>query len=163
MEDHLGKFNEIILNLVNIDICIDDGDQAILLLIFLDASYTNLKETMIYGRESLILEEVQYVLYSKILQNKLELKFDTGEGLLVWVGTKKYNPKAKNKRDRSKLKIKKLKYFHCHKEWYFKRNCPKIKITKIEKSKFEKIATIVMDVYDSAEILTVLEVDYKKG
>lgn len=48
MGDHLDEFNKIVLNLANIDICIDDEDQAILLLSSLDAYYTNSKETMMH-------------------------------------------------------------------------------------------------------------------
>lgn len=47
MEEHLDKYYKIILELANIDIYIDDEDQAILLLSSLDTSYANLKEIMI--------------------------------------------------------------------------------------------------------------------
>lgn len=48
--------HKIIIDLANIDIIVDEEYQAILLLRSLDASYANLKETMMYGKESLTLE-----------------------------------------------------------------------------------------------------------
>lgn len=47
IDEHLDEFNKINLDLVNIDICIDEASQVILLLSSLDAY---LKKTMIYGR-----------------------------------------------------------------------------------------------------------------
>lgn len=73
MEEHCDEFNKIILDLGNID----DEDQAILLLSSLDTSYANLKETMMYGRESLLLEEVQSVSHLRELQNKTNIKIET--------------------------------------------------------------------------------------
>lgn len=83
IEGHFDKFNKIVLDFANIDICIDDEYQVILLLSSLDTSYFNLKGTMMYGRESLILDEVQSMLNSRALQNKLKLKTKTGEGLYL--------------------------------------------------------------------------------
>lgn len=50
---------------------------------------------MIYGRESLTLEEVQSILHFWTLQNKLELKIESGEGLSVRGRSEKFNPKKK--------------------------------------------------------------------
>ena len=55
-------FNKIILDLENIDITVSDEDKAIMLLISLDASYTNLKEAIMYGRDNLTFDEVQSIL-----------------------------------------------------------------------------------------------------
>nr|CAN69096.1 hypothetical protein VITISV_025437 [Vitis vinifera] len=57
IEEHLDHFNKIILDLENIDITILDEDKAILLLTSLDASYTNMKEAIMYGRDSLTFDE----------------------------------------------------------------------------------------------------------
>lgn len=106
MKEHLDEFNKIILDLSNIDISIDDEDQAILLLSSLDSSYANLKETMMYGRENLSLEEVQYVLHSRVLQNKTEVKIETGGGLNIRGRSEKPSHKGKNNKTRSKSKGK---------------------------------------------------------
>lgn len=60
---------------------------------------------MMYGREYLSLEEVQFILHSRVLQNKLATTSDTGEVWIFRVGLK-YNSKIKNNRDKSKSKWK---------------------------------------------------------
>ena len=59
IDEHLDHFNKIILDLENIDIIVLDEDKAILLLTSLDASYTNMKDAIMYGRDSLTFDEVQ--------------------------------------------------------------------------------------------------------
>ena len=59
-----------ILNLENIDVTIEDEDQALLLIISSPKSYDNFKETFPYGRETLTLDEVQATLNSKELKQK---------------------------------------------------------------------------------------------
>ncbi|KAL6338672.1 hypothetical protein AAG906_021489 [Vitis piasezkii] len=49
----------IILDLENIDIAVSDEDKAIMLLTSLDASYTNMKEAIMYGRDNMTFDEVQ--------------------------------------------------------------------------------------------------------
>lgn len=106
MEEILDEFNKIILDLANIDINVDEEDQAILLLSFLDASYANLKEIMMYGIESLTLDEIQPVLHFRALHNKLELKTKSDEGLIVRGRSEKYSPKKKFSKGRSKSREK---------------------------------------------------------
>lgn len=61
---------------------------------------------MIYVRENLTLEEVQYVLHSRALQNKQKSKFDSGEGLSIRGIFDKNNPKIKFNKRISKSKEK---------------------------------------------------------
>ncbi|GJT55582.1 hypothetical protein Tco_0990636 [Tanacetum coccineum] len=56
--DHIAEFNKLILDLTNIDIEIEDEDQALMLLTSLPSSYENFVETFLYGRESLTTEDV---------------------------------------------------------------------------------------------------------
>ena len=59
IDEQLDTFNKLILDLENIDVTIDDEDQALLLLSSLPRSYAIFKDTLLYGRESLTLDEVQ--------------------------------------------------------------------------------------------------------
>ncbi|GKB42755.1 hypothetical protein Tco_0887697 [Tanacetum coccineum] len=55
---HIDEFNKLILDLVNIDIEIEDEDQALMLLTSLSSSYENFVETLLYEKESLTIEDV---------------------------------------------------------------------------------------------------------
>nr|GEV44650.1 reverse transcriptase domain-containing protein [Tanacetum cinerariifolium] len=66
--DHIDEFNKLILNLANIRIEIEDEDQTLMLLMSLQSPYENFVDTLLYGRESLIMKDVLATL------NSIELK-----------------------------------------------------------------------------------------
>ncbi|GJY47990.1 hypothetical protein Tco_0437946 [Tanacetum coccineum] len=70
-------------DLAAIDTAISDEDQAFLLLTSLPSSYDNLVETLLYGRDTMKLEDVVATLNSRELQKMTEAKGDGGEGLYV--------------------------------------------------------------------------------
>lgn len=70
----MDDFNKLILDLDNIEVKIDDEDQALLLIRSLTSSYDNLVDTLVYGRESLSLEEVQATLISRSCPRNLRIK-----------------------------------------------------------------------------------------
>ncbi|GKD39268.1 hypothetical protein Tco_1259475 [Tanacetum coccineum] len=70
-------------DLAAIDTAIPDEDQTFLLLTSLPSSYDNLVETLLYGRDTLKLEDVVATLNSRELQKMTEAKGDGGEGLYV--------------------------------------------------------------------------------
>ncbi|GJV32128.1 retrovirus-related pol polyprotein from transposon TNT 1-94 [Tanacetum coccineum] len=57
LSEHIDEFNKLIGDLANIDVDIDDEDQALMLLTSLPSSYDNFVETLLYERESLELGE----------------------------------------------------------------------------------------------------------
>ena len=63
IDEHFDHFNKIILDLENIDITVSDEDKAI-------ASYINMKEAIMYGRDSLTFDEVQSILHARELQKQ---------------------------------------------------------------------------------------------
>ncbi|GKA24488.1 hypothetical protein Tco_0710521 [Tanacetum coccineum] len=82
--DHIDEFNKLILDLANIDIEIEDEDQALMLLTSLPSSYDNFVKTLLYGRESLITEDVLATLNSRELKKRIEgAKEEAGDGLYV--------------------------------------------------------------------------------
>ncbi|GKA51264.1 retrovirus-related pol polyprotein from transposon TNT 1-94 [Tanacetum coccineum] len=82
LSEHIDEFNKFIGDLANIDVDIDDEDQALMLLTSLPSSYDNFVETLLYGRESLTLEDVLSSLNSRELKKKTDAK-DDGDGLYV--------------------------------------------------------------------------------
>nr|GEX32113.1 retrovirus-related Pol polyprotein from transposon TNT 1-94 [Tanacetum cinerariifolium] len=82
LSEHINEFNKLIGDLANIDIDIDDKDQALMLLKSLPSSYDNFVETLLYERESLTLEDVLSSLNSRELKKRTDAK-DDGDGLYV--------------------------------------------------------------------------------
>ncbi|GKC07685.1 retrovirus-related pol polyprotein from transposon TNT 1-94 [Tanacetum coccineum] len=125
--DHIDEFNKLILDLANIDIEIEDEYQALMLLTSLPSSYENFVETLLYGRESLKMEDVLVTLNSRELKKRTEdTKEETGDGLYVR-GRSDHLGKAHsggNSRFKSMGGTGKLKCFICHSEGHLKRECP---------------------------------------
>ncbi|GJX05087.1 zinc finger, CCHC-type containing protein [Tanacetum coccineum] len=70
-------------DLAAIDTAISDEDHAFLLLTSLPSSYDNFVETLLYGRDTLKLEDVLATLNSRELQKMTKAKGDGGKGLYV--------------------------------------------------------------------------------
>ncbi|GJV97629.1 APETALA1 like protein [Tanacetum coccineum] len=82
--DHIDEFNKLILDLANSDIEIEDEDEALMLLTSLPSSYENFMETLLYGRESLAMEDVLSTLNLRELKKKTEgVKEETNDVLYV--------------------------------------------------------------------------------
>ncbi|GJZ82865.1 zinc finger, CCHC-type containing protein [Tanacetum coccineum] len=79
--EHIDEFHKLVGDLAAIDTVISDEDQALLLLTSLPSSYDNFVETLLYGRDTLKLEDVLATLNSRELQKMTEAKGDGGEGL----------------------------------------------------------------------------------
>ena len=62
--EHLNFFNKVISELLPVDVKIDEKDKALILLSSLPESYNLIVTTMLYGKETLILEEVTLTLLS---------------------------------------------------------------------------------------------------
>ena len=65
-------FNNLSLDLENIDVTIDDEDQALLLLCSLPKTQARLKKTLMFERDSLSLDEVHDALNLKELNERKE-------------------------------------------------------------------------------------------
>ncbi|GKE35284.1 hypothetical protein Tco_1454606, partial [Tanacetum coccineum] len=70
--DHIDEFNKLILDLANSDIEIEDEDEALMLLTSFPSSYENFMETLLYGRESLAMEDVLSTLNLRELKKRTE-------------------------------------------------------------------------------------------
>ncbi|GJY83147.1 retrovirus-related pol polyprotein from transposon TNT 1-94 [Tanacetum coccineum] len=82
LSEHIDEFNKLVGDLANIDVKIDDEDQALMLLTSLPSSYDNFVETLFYGRETLTLEDVLSSLNSRELKKRIDAK-DDSDGLYV--------------------------------------------------------------------------------
>ncbi|GJR36447.1 zinc finger, CCHC-type containing protein [Tanacetum coccineum] len=131
--DHIDEFNKLILDLENIDIEIEDGDQALMLLTSLPSSYENFMETLLYERESLTMENVLAILNSRELKKRTEgTKEETGDGLYVRGMSGKAHSGGSS-RFKSRGGTDKLKCFICHSEGHLKRDCQMKKSSRFVK------------------------------
>ena len=62
IKDHLDELNKILMDLKNIDVRIDEEDQALILLCSLPHSLENFVNSTLYGRDTLSLEDVNLIL-----------------------------------------------------------------------------------------------------
>jgi len=67
---HLNYFNKIISELLAVDVKIDEEDNALILLSSLPQSYDHIITTMLYGKETLILEEGMLTLLSDQMRKR---------------------------------------------------------------------------------------------
>ena len=78
LTNHIDAFNKIILDLEDINVKIEDDDKTIILLSSLPPSYEHFVDTLFYGRQSLIMQDVKEALSSKESSKKLEIRNGTG-------------------------------------------------------------------------------------
>ena len=91
--DHIIAFNEIILDLEDINMKIDDEDKAMIMLCSSSSSLEHLVDTLMYGRQALSMADVKETLSSKA---KIKKEPRDEEGLTV--------KRRKNKREGGKKK-----------------------------------------------------------
>ncbi|MFQ6666878.1 hypothetical protein Gotur_033080, partial [Gossypium turneri] len=101
LRDHISQFITLLNDLKNVEVHIDDEDQAMLLLCSLPPSYKSFREALIYARDKLSFKNVKGHLLSRDkLDNELHLdsKADRQASVLM----------ASNKRDKTCRYCKKL-------------------------------------------------------
>ena len=85
LSQHLNVFNQIISNLMHVEVTLEDEDKALMLLNSLSASpmYENLVTTLIWGKETLDLEEITSALLGFYMRKKASDEGTQGERLVV--------------------------------------------------------------------------------
>ncbi|KAH9650291.1 hypothetical protein KPL70_026321 [Citrus sinensis] len=153
LEDHIDEFNQVSDTLEIIDEGLDDEGKALLLVSSLPSSYSNFVDALMYGRQTLSLDEVKAALNTRGLQEKSG-NMNSGEVLAVKARTDKYDGKKK-KQGNNKQKTKGKKCFQCQKEGHFKRDCPELKNKKREQNGVA--ATAEEEGYESAGVCVATE------
>ncbi|KAH9660266.1 hypothetical protein KPL70_024153 [Citrus sinensis] len=155
LEEHIDKFNKVCDTLETIDAALDDEEKALLLISSLPKSYENLVDALMYGRQSLTLDEVKSTLNTRGLQEKqTHLEKGISEGLTAKFKTNK----KKKKQGKQKNKNKDLKCFQCHKEGHFKKDCPeKQRKPKDSRNQNGDAAVVEEEGYESAGVCVATE------
>ncbi|MFQ6659177.1 hypothetical protein Gotur_028174 [Gossypium turneri] len=96
LRDHISQFITLLNDLKNIEVYIDDKDQAILLLCSLPSSYKSFRETLIYGRDKLSSEDVKGHLLSRDkLNNELHLDSKVDRQASILIASKKRDKRCR--------------------------------------------------------------------
>ncbi|KAG8499485.1 hypothetical protein CXB51_005959 [Gossypium anomalum] len=96
LRDHISQFITILNDLKNVEVHIDDEDQAMLLLCSLPPSYKSFRETLIYGKDKLSFEDVNDHLLSRDkLNNELHLDSKTDRQAFILVASKKRDKRCR--------------------------------------------------------------------
>ena len=105
-------FNKVISELLTADVKIDEEDKTLILLSSLSESYDHIVTTMLYGKETLTLEEVTSTLLSNEIRKISNQEEQTGSSLVV-MGRKERGEGRKG------LSSSKACHF-CHREGHWK-------------------------------------------
>ena len=152
---------------MRIEVKFDDEDKALILLSSLPGSYEHLVITLLWGKETLELEDVTSALLT-YNQRKLNTGGSQGE-VLVAKGSQtlgrskeKMDRSGRNKsRSKSRGKwLKNIECYKCHDKGHMKRDCPKLKNNEKnkDKGKATTLANVVEDDSDcnNGDIFSVL-------
>lgn len=139
IKSHVDVFNSILMDLENLDIKVEDEDQALLLLCSLPPSYKHFRETLIYGRDEITMDDVKSSLFSKdLLDKELTHPSTSKENVeaLYARGRKmdrNSNSKTSDRRSKSKGKVKTC--FYCKKRGHTIDECRKLQRKENNNSK----------------------------
>ncbi|KAJ9682105.1 hypothetical protein PVL29_018140 [Vitis rotundifolia] len=127
LSQHINVFNQIISDLKRIDVKFEDEDKALMLLNFLPAysTYENLVTTLMWGKETLDLDEITSVLLGFNQRKKANDESSQGEGLVAKSnhehGRDKFQSESSNNKSRSKSKKRKdIQCYKCGKRGHMK-------------------------------------------
>ncbi|KAK8951459.1 hypothetical protein KSP39_PZI004612 [Platanthera zijinensis] len=153
--EHMNAFNKLISQLRSMDVKVEEEDQALILLSSLPKSYDHLVTTILYGKDTLKMEEVMTTLLSNETRSKPDPS--TSEGLFVKnkepVRGRSRDRGKKFNRSRSKSRDKKNQCHYCKEEGHWKNNCPKKKAK--EKNQEQHQTAVASDPESDADVLHV--------
>ena len=151
IKTHISEFSSIIVDLQNLEVKIEDEDQALILLCSLPQSYKHLREIILYGRETISIEDVKQSLLSKdMIDNNLigsssTLNSNQNDALFARGRPKERDSSNGQQRSRSKSRHKNLTCNYCKKKGHIKTDCYSLKRKqqcKIMATKIRKIRTL---------------------
>ena len=170
LENHLTVFKEVVSDLESMEVKYDEEDLGLILLCSLPPSYATFRDTILYSRDTLTLDEVYDALFSKEKMHKLVGSSDNMAEGLVARGRQQERYSGSNNRGRSKSKNKDKTCKYCKKKGHIIDECYKLqnknkragedhKRNKPEKSGEADVA----EKYNDGELLVASDIDSKQS
>lgn len=178
--EHLDEFSRLITELEAIGAKIEEEDKAIILLVSLPSYYEHIRTTLMYGKDTLTLDEVIATLLSHESMRRKESERFSEERVMVASdsgqhrGRKTERQGGSNWRDRSQSKgrsrsrggesrggdsrwVENRTCYFCEEEGHIMKFCPKLK-SKIEKAKGKEkseVSVVESGVLNEDDVFTV--------
>ncbi|GMI64410.1 hypothetical protein HRI_000110300 [Hibiscus trionum] len=132
LTQHVNIFNQIIIDLTQLDVKIEDEDKAMILLCSLPSSYEHMVTTLTYGKETIKVEEIIATLLAHNQRRQNTGESSHADGLYVKGnhdrGRKSENEGSGRRNSRSKSRGKKtFRCYKCKKPRHMKGDCSKWK------------------------------------
>ena len=157
--EHMNVFRGLVDQLARVDVKIEEEDQALLLLTSLPDSYENIITTILYGKDTLKMDEVE----STLLSHEKRKKADDSQGSVFVAHGQNQRGRSTARgfsgHSRSKSRGKGKQCYKC-KEWgHIRVDCPLLK-EKDDKGSDCSMAGVAQVSDDFGEILTVSKGNY---
>ena len=132
-------------------------DMALILLNSLPKSYDNLVTTLMWGKETLELEEITSALLSFNQRKKASDGSSQGKGLLAKGNQEHGRNKSRSESSRNKSRpksrtMKDIQCYKCEKKGHIKRECPEWKKGNIENKEGTSKSTNVVEEGESESV-----------
>jgi hypothetical protein len=162
--DHLDEFNKILMDLKNIDIKIDDEDQALILLCSLPEFFDKFINSMLYSKDTIFLIDVKSALNSMELRTRLNGKGsdNQAEGLFVKGCSEnssnfrgQSSERDSDRRGQSQSNSKnRVKCYYCKKYGHYKSECPKLRNKEeVNKASSSSVAGVIEENYEDEDFV----------
>nr|GEW15860.1 P-loop containing nucleoside triphosphate hydrolases superfamily protein [Tanacetum cinerariifolium] len=150
------------IRILKLTTVISDEDQELLLLISLPSSYDNFVETLLYGQDTLKLEDMLATLDYRELQKMTKAKVDGGEGLYVRGRSGQRDMGHGINSTWSKLQERSgiLMCYICQSGQHLKRGCPRYNHKKSQgfvRNK-DQVSGSGVDGYDNVDVMMAMKV-----
>ena len=128
--EHLNIFNMLNTQLSSFGVNFEDEDKVLLLLASLPTHFDHIVTTLMYGKETVVLDEVTSALLS-LVKMKQERDGSQADGLIVkskLSNRGRSESRSNGNRSQSRSRTKKyVECFYCHKKWHYKNQCKELK------------------------------------
>ena len=128
--EHFNTFNMLNTQLSSFGVHYKDEDKALLLLALLPTHFDHLVTTLMYGKETVVLDEVTSAFLSHV---KMKQDGDSSQADELVVKSELSNRgrselRSNGNRSQSRSCVKKdVECFYCHKKWHYKNQCKELK------------------------------------